>query len=292
MRPIWGGSISFGLVNIPVKLYLAAKSERIGFRMLHSKDQAPVQFRRFCSAEDREIGYEEISRGYEYEKGRFLMLEDSDFERIDRAAARTVDIQQFVDRSEINPIYFETPYFLEPARGAERAYALLREALRRTDKVGVAKVVLKEREYLAAVHVVGETLMMSTLRYAAEVREPAGLNIPAEDLELPKKQVDLALTLIEQLAAPFEPEAYRDTYHEQVAQMIQEKLAGVPAPEREVAPGAPVQVVDLVEVLQRSIKQAKQRAGPAPAEAGAEAETGARRVPAQVAARTTQRRRK
>ncbi|MGI5862594.1 MAG: Ku protein [Myxococcales bacterium] len=289
MRPIWGGSISFGLVNIPVKLYLAARSERIGFRMLHRHDQAPVQFRRFCSAEDREIPYEEIARGYEYEKGRYLLIEDEDFDRIERAAARTVDIQQFVDREEINPIYFETPYFLEPARGAERAYALLREALRRSNKVGIARVVLKEREYIAAVHVVGTALMMSTLRYASDLREPSGLNIPAEGESLPEKQIDLALMLVDQLGAPFEPEAFRDTYNEQVAAMIQEKLAGLPLPERAPAPAAPAQVVDLVEVLQRSITQAKQRAG-APAEAQEQA--GERRAPTQAAARTARRRRK
>ena len=288
MRPIWGGSISFGLVNIPVKLYLAAKSERIGFRMLHREDQAPVQFRRFCSAEEREIPYEEIARGFEYEKGRYLLIEDEDFDRIERVAARTVDIQQFVDRDEINPTFFETPYFLEPARGAERAYALLRDALRRANKVGIARVVLKEREYLAAVHVVGSALMMSTLRYAADLREPSGLNIPAEGAELPDKQLDLALMLVEQLAAPFEPEAFRDTYNEQVSAMIQQKLAGVPPPERAEAPGAPAQVVDLVEVLQRSINQAKQRAGAR----SEQQETGERRAPAQAVARTARRRRK
>jgi DNA end-binding protein Ku len=285
MRPIWGGSISFGLVNIPVKLYLAAKSERVSFRMLHDKDEAPIQFRRFCSLEEAPVQSDEIARGFEFEKGRFVLIEDEDFERIPKAASRTVDIVQFVGREEIDPIFFETPYFLEPARGAERAYALLREALRRSGKVGVARVALREREYVAAVHVVGSTIMMSTLRYADELREPAGLNIPAEGVELQPKQVDLALMLVEQLAAPFDPQAFKDTYREQVAQMIQQKLAGMPLPEKAAAPAPMAQVVDLVEVLQRSINQAKQGSlfeGPLE-------EKGERRAPSQAAAHTARR---
>lgn len=294
MRPIWTGSLSFGLVNIPVKLYLAAKSERIGFRLLHKTDGATIQFRRFCSLEEKEVPYEEIARGFEYEKGHFLEVTEEDLARIPRAASRVVDIQQFVGRGEIPAVFFETPYFLEPVKGAERAYALLREALRRAQKVGIARVALRDREYVAAVHVSDSALMLSTLRYAAELRDPSSLGIPAEDASLPEKQLDLALMLVDQLSSPFDPKAYRDDADERVAKMIQEKLAGQPPPQLPALPPA-VQVVDLADVLQRSIEEAG-RKGPArqpAARPGPEApQAGERRAPRAAAARASPRRRK
>jgi DNA end-binding protein Ku len=284
MRPIWAGSLSFGLVNIHVKLYLAEKTERVSFRMLHAKDHAPVQFRRFCSAEEREIPYEEIVRGYEYEKGTFVVIEDADFDRIERAAARTVDIQQFVERSELSPMLIDTPYFLEPAKGAERAYALLRAALRRSGKVGIARVVLKEREYVAAVHVEGSALTMSTLRYAAEVRDAGELNIPSEETSLPERQVELALMLVDQLTSEFQASAFRDDYHERVAEMIRQKLDGLPTPARGPVQEGPAQVVDLAEILERSLSKTPG--------AAAARNKGARRAPRQAAARAGSRRKK
>jgi len=287
MRPIWTGSISFGLVNIPVKLYLAARSERFSFRMLHEKDHGPVQFRRFCSVEEREIPYEEIVRGFEFEKGRFVVIEDEDFERLERGPVRTVDIQQFVPAEQLNPMLFESPYYLEPVKGAERAYALLREALRRSGKVGISRVVLREREYLAAVHLADEALVLSTLRYATEVRDAGSLNIPEAGLQLSEKQVDLAMLLVDQLSGDFQPESFKDDYHERVALMIQQKLEGVPAPER-APPGPPAQMVDLADVLQRSIDEAKRRAAPANAPTTLPAE-GEKRAPRHAAARSTRR---
>ncbi len=292
MRPIWTGSLSFGLVNIPVKLYLAAQSERIGFRLLHKTDGATIQFRRFCSLEEKEVAYEEVTRGFEYEKGRFVEVTDDDLSRIPRAAARVLDIQQFVGRDEIPALLYETPYFLEPANGAERAYALLREALRRANKVGIARLVLREREYVAAVHLSDSALMLSTLRYAAELRDPSSLGIPAEDAALPEKQLDLALMLIDQLTSPFDLKAYRDDAQESIAKMIQGKLQGQPAPTLPALPPA-VQVVDLADVLQRSIDEASRKA-PA-GQTGGEAdapESGTRRAPRAAAARSGSRRRK
>ncbi len=277
MRPIWTGAISFGLVNIPVKLYLAASSGRASFRMLHKADEAPIQFRRFCSLEEKEVPYEEITRGYEYERGAFVVVEDEDFERIERPSTRVVEVQQFVPREEVPPVYLDTPYYLEPAKGAERAYALLREGLRRSERVGVGRVALREREHLALVHGYREALCLTTLRFASEIRDVSSLAIPPEDLELPEKQLELALMLIDQLAAPFDPEAFPDTQAEQVQRMIQDKLAGMPVPTKAPAK-LPAQVVDLADVLQRSIDEARQRRG------GAE-ERGERRAPRQAAAR-------
>lgn len=286
VRPIWSGSLSFGLVNIPVKLYLAAKSERVGFRLLHRTDGATIQFRRFCSIEEKEVPYEDITRGFEYEKGRFVEVTEEDLERIPRAAARVVDIQQFVGRDEIPAAFFDTPYFLEPAKGAERAYALLREALRRAGKVGIARVALRDREHVAAVHVSDGALMLSILRYAADLRDAASLGIPAEDGALPEKQLDLALMLVDQLTSPFDPKAYRDETEERIARMIQEKLEGQPAPEMPALPPA-VQVVDLADVLQRSIDEASRKAQARPAAAP---EAGTRRAPRAAAARASSRR--
>ncbi|MFN7142362.1 MAG: Ku protein [Myxococcota bacterium] len=302
MRPIWSGSVSFGLVNIPVKLFLAAKSERFSFRMVHKPDQGPIQFKRFCSLEEKEVPYEEIGRAFEYEKGSFMMLEDEDFERIETSVApHTVDIETFVDRTEVNPIFFDTPYYLEPARGGDKAYALLREALSRSGKIGIARVVLKEKEYVAAVHVSGKALAVSLLRYASEIRSPDELNLPATGTELPPKQLELALMLVGQLAGPFEPEKYRDETYERTEKMLREKLEGLPAPERP-APRATAAVVDLAEVLRKSIEEAKRPARAAGAEtaeprrtakaAGAEEVSGSRRAPRELAARTTRRKKR
>ena len=279
MRPIWSGSVSFGLVNIPIKLYLAAKSERFSFRMLHRKDESPVQFKRFCAVEEKEIPYDEIAKGYEYDKGQFLIIEEKDLEQLGHAAPKTVDIQQFVDHDEIPPVFFDTPYYLEPTKGAEKAYSLLRESLRRTRKVGIARVVLKEREYLAAVHVVGEALVMTTMRWAAEIRDEKELGIPGET-ELPEKQVALALMLVEQLTGKFKAEDFKDDYHAKVEKMLQDKLAGKPLPK-----AAPTRTgtkpVDLLEILQASIDKAwKGVAAPSVDE-----EAGERRAPRQLAAR-------
>lgn len=274
MRPIWTGSISFGLVNIPVKLYLAARSERPGFRMLHKPDEGPIQFRRFCSLEEKEVAYEEIVRGFEYEKGAFVVIEDEDFDRIERPSSRVIEVQQFVGRDEIEPIFFETPYYLEPTKGAERAYALMRAALRKSAKVGVGRVAFREREHLAVVHGSGNALCLSTIRYAHDIRSTEGLAIPDESADLPEKQVDLALTLMEQLSAPFDATSFRDDYQEKVEQMIQEKLAGMPAPKRAPA-RLPAQIVDLADVLQKSIDEAKKKG----------TDRGERRAPQHLAAR-------
>ncbi|MGC4113418.1 MAG: Ku protein [Myxococcales bacterium] len=293
MRPLWSGSISFGLVNIPVKLYLAAQSERVSFRMLHRSDEAPIQFRRFCSVEEKEVPYQEIARGFEYEKGAFVLIEDQDFERVERPSARVVDVQQFVPRQDVPPVFLETPYYLEPSKGAERAYALLREALRRSDKVGIGRLAFREKEHLALVHGYGDALCLTTLRYATEIREASGLAIPPAELDLPEKQLELALMLIDQLSGPFDPSAFVDTQAEQIQQMIQDKLAGMPVPKKAPA-RLPAQVVDLADVLQQSIDQAKRQQRPG---AGSEAEEakdidsarGERRAPRQAAAREARR---
>jgi DNA end-binding protein Ku len=289
MRPVWTGSIGFGLVSIPVKLYLAANSDRVSFHMVHRKDRGAIQFRRFCGLEEREVPWDEIGRGFEYEKGELVLLDDKDLERISSARSRAIDIEQFVSRDQVGAYLYETPYYLEPIQGAERAYALLREALSRTGKVGIGRLALRDREHLAAVQPNRGALMLITIRWATEVREATGLNVPAEHFELAPKQLELAQSLVDQLSTPsFDLSAYKDDYQERVAEMIRQKIAGLPPPaERAAARRLPAQVVDLADVLRRSIEQTKRPGRPA----AAQEEKGERRAPQQLAARHARQRR-
>ena len=282
MRPIWKGSISFGLVNIPVSLYLAAKSERVSFKMLHAPDQGRIHYKRVCEVDGQEVPWEEIVKGYEYARGQYVEITDEDLESIDIGLARTVDIVQFVDQAEIDPVFYDKPYFLEPTKGAERAYALLREALVRSGKVGIARVVFREREYLAAVRPRGEALAMDTMRFASELRDQGELHLPGgAATDLPEKQIDLALMLVEQLSAPWDATAYEDRYQEAVQRMIERKLEGLPLPA--AAPAVPTgEVIDLAEILRRSLEQAR---APAKEERPARGERRAA-APAQAARAT------
>lgn len=275
MRPIWTGSISFGLVNIPVKVYLAAGSQRISFHLLHAKDMGRLHYQRVCEVDGEVVPWEETIKGYEHAKGRYVPISPEDLDSIDIGLARTVDILQFVDAGSIDPVYFDAPYFLEPVSGAERAYALLREALRRSEKVGIARVVFRDREHLAVVRVRGEAIVLVTLRFAAEIRDEGELSLPeGEAARLPSKQVDLALTLVDQLAGPWKPEEYEDRYHDALKRLIDHKLEGEPLPKPAAAPRK-AEVIDLADVLRRSLEAAGKR----PA-------AGARSSPRKAAART------
>lgn len=284
MRPIWKGSISFGLVNIPVSLYLAAKSERVSFKMLHAPDQGRIHYKRVCEVDEQEVPWDEIVKGYEYQRGEYVEINDEDLDGIDIGLSHVVDIVQFVDGVEIDPVFYDKPYYLEPSRGSERAYSLLREALVRSGKVGIARVVFREREYLAAVRPRGEMLGLDTMRFAAEIRDPAELHRPTGAAgDLPEQQMDLAMLLIDQLTAPWQPEAFTDRYQEAVSRMIDRKLQGLPAPTRAAAPRRG-EVIDLAEILRQSLARAQQDAGAVPAvseETGTEgeAEEAAREAP-------------
>jgi len=287
MRPIWKGSISFGLVNIPVSLYLAAKSERVAFKLLHARDQGRIHYKRVCEIDGEEVPWEEIVKGYEYARGRYVEITDEDLESIDIGLARTVDIVQFVDQEEIDPVFYDRPYFLEPSRGAERAYALLHAALVRSGKVGIARVVFREREYLAAVRPRGEALAMDTMRFASELRDVKELHLPTgAATDLPEKQIDLALMLVDQLTAPWDPEKYEDRYQAAVQRMIDRKLQGLPMPEA-AAPPPTGEVIDLAEILRRSLEQGRAPGGQAAEERPAKGER--RAAAAAQAARTTRR---
>jgi DNA end-binding protein Ku len=266
MRPIWKGALTFGLVNIPVGLYSATTRSELSFRLLHAKDQAPIAYRRVCTEENVEVPWPEIVKGYEYEKGQFVVMTEADFDKADVEATQTIDIRDFVRADAIPAAYFEQPYYLEPQKTGAKAYALLREALKRSERLGVATVVLRQREHLAAVQAAGEALTLTTMRFAHEIVPPSGLALPG-DAGLDRREVDLALQLVDTLAAEFDAEKYRDQYREALLGVIEQKMQGnVPATPATRKP--PTKVVDLMQALEASLKAQPDRGAKATARSG------------------------
>jgi len=263
MRPIWKGALTFGLVNIPVGLYSATTRNDLSFRLLHAKDQAPIAYRRVCTEENVEVPWPEIVKGYEYEKGQFVVMTEADFDQVDVEATQTIDIRDFVRRDAIPSTYFEQPYYLEPQKTGVKAYALLREALKRSERVGVATVVLRQREHLAAVQPMADVLTLTTMRFGHEIVAASGLTIPG-DAGLDRREIDLALQLVDTLAGDFDAEKYRDQYREALLAVIERKLEGK-APATPAARKPPTKVVDLMEALEASLKARGGRGSKAPA---------------------------
>ncbi|HEU0051323.1 MAG TPA: Ku protein [Patescibacteria group bacterium] len=257
MRAIWTGAISFGLVNIPVRLYSAAEDRELKFHLLHAKNFAPIRYARISKATGEEVPYEEIVKGYEYQKGDYVVMSDEDFKKADVRKTKTIDIQAFVDEQEIDPIYFAKPYYLEPDKGAAKPYALLREALAQSKKVAVASFVLRNREHLAVLKPVGNVIVLDQLRYASEIRPSEDLEVPAA-AEAPKKEVNMALKLVEQLTEHFNPKAFKDTYTSELKQMIEKKARGKTVRVKGEEP-EPTRVPDLMAVLEKSLRQAHHR---------------------------------
>lgn len=256
-RSIWSGSISFGLVNIPVRLYTAVSQKEVHFHQLHEKDGARVQQKRFCSAEDKEIPWEEIAKGYEVSKGRYVMIEPEELTELDPKASRTVDITDFVDLEKIDPIYWQHTWYVAPDRGAAKAYALLLEAMKRTGKVAIARMVMRTKQYLCTLRPVGNALALSTMLYADELVDPAQIEgLPASRGEKPSgRELEMAEQLVGSLAAKWEPEKYHDDYRERVLAMIERKAEGkqivTPAPDEE----RPAGVINLADALKASLAQ-------------------------------------
>ncbi|MBA2367653.1 MAG: Ku protein [Candidatus Protochlamydia sp.] len=225
MRAIWTGSLSFGLINIPVRVYSATEQRALNFDMLHKKDLSPIRFARICKADGKEVPYKDIVKGYEYQKGDYVILLDEDFKQASIKKTKTIDIQDFIEESEIDPLYYVKPYFLEPDKGADKAYVLLREALKKSKKVGLAKFVLHNREHLAVIKPFEQAILLYQLRYQEELRKPDTLHLP-EKGTASAKEVTIALKLIDQLTAHFEPEKYHDTYVEDLKGIISDKLKG------------------------------------------------------------------
>jgi DNA end-binding protein Ku len=253
-RSMWKGSLAFGLVNIPIELYSATRDHRPKFRLLHAKDEAPVKYERVCQTEGKPVAWEDLVKGYEYQKGQFVVLTKDDFKTAALEKTKTIDILDFVDPKEVDERYFETPYYLLPSKGAERAYALLREAIRESGKIGIAKIILRDAQHLAAVESIGDAMVLTMMRFSDELAELSEFRFPkAEGIRQPEMR--MALQLIDNLASSWDPEKYTDEYKENLMKVIQAKLKGrKPAhlQERETAQSA--DVVDLMARLRASLE--------------------------------------
>ncbi len=254
MRAIWKGSISFSLVNVPIALYPATRSKELNFRLLRKSDLSPVNYKRVAEADGKEVPWEDIVKGYEYEKGKFVVLRDEDFRRVDIEATQTVDIIDFVELNEIDPMFFDKPYYLEPQKSGTKAYVLLREGLRKSGKVGIAKVVIKTRQHLAAVKPMNDALVLELMHFADELLKPDTLKIPGE-LKIGTKELDMALSLIDKMTSKWDPNKYQDDYRAALRNLIQENIEhGGEAPtvgqSKQKRPG---NIIDLASVLQESL---------------------------------------
>jgi DNA end-binding protein Ku len=255
MRAIWKGAISFGLVNIPIALYSATRSEEVRFRLLRAGDLSPVNYKRVAEADGKEVPWDKIVKGYEYEKGKFVVLKEEDFRRVDIEATQTVDIASFVKLDEVNPIFFQKPYYMEPQKGGDKAYVLLRDALRASGKIAIAKVVIKTRQHLAAVKPQGKGLMLELMHFASELIDIDEFKLP-EAKETGKKELQMAQALIDSMSDEWKPEEYVDEYRTAIEKVIEEKLEhgdkSAPKPARQQKA---TNVIDLVSVLQKSLDQ-------------------------------------
>jgi len=255
-RAIWKGSISFGLVNIPIALYPATRREEFKFRLLRKTDLSPVNYKRVAEKDGKEVPWDQIVKGYEYEKGKYVVLKDEDFQRVDVEATQTVDIQDFVELDEIDPIFFYKPYYLEPQKGGDKAYALLRDALKDSKKVGVAKVVIKTREYLAGVKPEDGALVLELMHFADELADTSKLHIPKK-VEIGKREITMAKSLIDSMSSKWNPEKYKDDYREALMEVIEEKVeaGGKEIEEKPKKAPKPTKVIDLISVLQKSLEE-------------------------------------
>lgn len=254
MRPIWKGSISFGLVYIPIAVYPATREEKISFRQLRKTDHSPIKYKKVAEADQKEVPAAEIVKGYEYERGHFVIMNEEDFAKVRIESTHSIDITDFVDLEQVDPKFFYKPYFLEPQKGGEKAYSLLHKALSGTGKIGIAKVVISNREHLASVKPDGLFLILELMHFANEILSPAELNNGANGA-INDRELKMAQTLIESMSAPWQPEKYKDEYRDAVLELIEQKaqnkdIAGKAAP----APRS-TNVVDLVKVLQESLNR-------------------------------------
>lgn len=253
MRAIWNGSISFGLVNIPVQMYSAANPrEGIDLDMLHKADHAPIRYARICRKDGEEIPWNDIVKGYEYRDGDYIVLTKKEMDELDAEKTQTIDILQFVAEGEIDIRYFEKPYYLEPAKGGAKAYALLREALAKSGKLALATYVSHEREHVAAIKPVGRALVLNQMRFPTDLREPVDLDLPT-GRDISGKELEAALKLIKQDTKPFIPEDLHDTYTEELEDLIKSKAKGKKPPKHPKTPSKTTSK-DLMTALKASLK--------------------------------------
>ncbi len=259
MRPIWTGSLSFGLVNIPVKLYSATSGTKLEFDMLHKKDMSPIRYARVCRKDGEEVPFDQIVKGYEYQKGDYVILTEDDFKKVAAKKTRTIDILDFAKEEEIDPIYFEKPYYLEPDKGAEKAYILLRESLKKSKKVGIASFVMRNREHLAAIKPSGNAVILEQMRFKDELRSIDELKVP-KGSTVEKREIEVALSLIDKLTEHFKPEDYKDTYQIDLKKAIDAKAKGKKIKVPKIKEPVETGVTDILKLLKASLqKQQKQK---------------------------------
>lgn len=254
MRALWSGSISFGLVNIPVKMYSGSQTHHgLDLDLLHKHDQAPIRYARICREDGKEIPWDEIVKGYEYRNGDYVVLQQSDFEKADAEKTHSIDIQQFVDEEDVDVRFFEKPYYLEPGKGADKAYAMLREALERSKKVALVEYVLRARESLGIIKPVGQALVLVQMRYQTDLRDPVDLNLPKSSIVTPA-EIKMAIRLIDKETRAFIPEDFHDTYTDKLEDIIEEKAKGKKPKTKGKAP-KDTKVKDLMSALKASLDQ-------------------------------------
>ena len=259
MRPIWEGSLSFGLILIPVKLYKATEERKPDFHLVRKDDLCPVKYTRVCKFTGEEIPYDKIARSYEYHKGEYIIFDDEDFKKAYKKRTENIEILEFTGLNEIDTKFYEQPYYLEPDKGASKVYALLREALKRTGKAGVARYVLHNLEHIGILTIDNDFLILNQIRFNSEIRKPENLQIPSRE-SMNEKEIDTAIMLIDQLTAPFKPEDFSDTYSEEIKKAIEEKAKtgkiSIEAAEPAEKPGV---VLDLMKKLKLSLEEAKKK---------------------------------
>jgi DNA end-binding protein Ku len=276
-RAMWKGSISFGLVTIPVELHTAVRSHRPKFRLLHAKDKSPVHYQRVCERDGTPVAWEDLVKGYEYERGRFVVLTKDDFESAALEKSNRIDILDFVHGAEIDERYFDAPYYVTPGRGGERAYAVLREALRESGKVGVGRVILREVQHLAAVTVVDDALVLTLMRFADELVDESAFSLPGRTID--NRELQLAQRLIDGLTSEWKPDKYKDDYRDNLMKVIRSHMSGRKVKLEGHEPRRSASVVNLMERLKASLDQSRAgaRKRPAPQKKSTKSKTAKRR---------------
>jgi DNA end-binding protein Ku len=260
-RSLWKGAISFGLVHIPVEMYSATTEHALDLTMLDRRDFSPVGFKRYNKNNNKEVTWDDIVKGYEYSDGEYVVLTDEDLRRANPEATQTIDILAFVDAGEVPLLYYEQPYYLAPGKGGDKVYALLRETLRKTGKIGIANVIIRVKQHLAALVCEGDVIVMNTLRYSDEIRPTDELKIPsstAKAAAISDKELKMAMALVEGMSEAWKPEQYHDTYREDVLALVEQKVKAkqtkvITMPGKEKAPASTGNVIDLVALLQQSL---------------------------------------
>ena len=274
-RPLWKGAISFGMVSIPVRLYTATEEKDVRFNLLHARDRARIKQQRFCPEDEEVIAWDDVVRGYEIAPNQYVVLADEDFEKVPVTTTHTIEISQFVSLEEIDPVYYQKTYFLEPEEVGLKPFALLMRVLKETDRVAVAKVTLRQKEQLCTLRVYQNTIALETMFYGDEVRSSLELQAPGEEVAVTDRELTMAKSLVDMLAGEFDPTSYKDGYREALMEIIRKKAEGevIATPQPAVA-----RVTDLMEALRASVEEARKRKGAAAESEAEERPTRIRKI--------------